>query len=198
MTKTTFLIILLLAACGSVSLGEDLADGPDAAADPGVADGGDGTGDVEDYVSGDRIKARVLTTPDGARVLDGWRDTLLGVDCFFVDYGDGVKRCYPMKNAAFHGTYYANAECVEDVSSFPTSLVPCGTLPLYSVGSVAPQCNEARLEYTAVIAQITPTQLFIKINDQCVVATMPADTIFYSLGADVPLSTFQNATVSIE
>ncbi len=47
------------------------------------------------YLSGSRLRARVRSSVPGARLLAGWRDTTLGVDCSFVTAEDGETRCVP-------------------------------------------------------------------------------------------------------
>jgi len=53
--------------------------------DEAFDDGGNGSGSGLDVTqSGSRIKARVLSTPDGAKAFDGWVDTQRNEDCAFA------------------------------------------------------------------------------------------------------------------
>jgi hypothetical protein len=70
---------------------------PGNGAGGGGGSGADGGGLVvkPDYVSGTRIKARVVTTPDGAKMFVGIYDNDLQTECSFSTAADGITRCLP-------------------------------------------------------------------------------------------------------
>ena len=78
--------VLALAACPSVEQGATGPQGPE---------GQQGPAGYSALASGTRIKARVGTTPDGAKLFIGWHDAELGEACSFRTAADGKTRCLP-------------------------------------------------------------------------------------------------------
>lgn len=68
-----------------------------------------------DVQSGTRIKARWMSTADGARQFLGWRDTGRNTDCSFWVSGDGVVRCLPIP-MLYGGSYFADSACTQPVA----------------------------------------------------------------------------------
>src|SRR6185295_8706491 len=85
---------VVLAACGpgASSGGDGGGDDDDGG---GVNDGGSADAPEPEFESGSRLKAIVLTTPDGTQYFNGWHDTMLDEDCWFDVAADGQLRCLP-------------------------------------------------------------------------------------------------------
>lgn len=62
-----------------------------------------------DYQSGTRLRAKVWTSADGARVFHGFYDSLLKTDCAVAIADDGALRCLPL--SAHAGVLYSDASC---------------------------------------------------------------------------------------
>src|SRR5690349_19903368 len=105
-------LCLALGAC-TTSPGDPSADpGTDGSVDRPDA-GNDGKVDsssIGGAQDGARLKVRSVTTPDGAIVPLGWRDSTLGLDCAFEVASDGKLRCLPMTPFYSSGKY-ADAAC---------------------------------------------------------------------------------------
>lgn len=142
-----FVVVFGLVACdGSVPYNEvdgaeswDLAASDSMPADvssvPEVAIGHD-TGSVQNemrlYKSGSRIKAKVMTTEDGAQAFATWYDTVLKVDCWITSSlvaEDGKPRCLPMGNYVYDNGYYSDSDCTKPLYWTGKS----GDCPLFDV-----------------------------------------------------------------
>jgi hypothetical protein len=153
-----------------------------------------------DWVSGTRLRARVLTTADGAKSQWGWYDTQLGINCFIATAGDGQQRCLPQTYAAV-GTYFADSACTTQLAWIPTSYAtacaptlgywaettnscseygaPASRTHLYSLGAV----------YTGTVYYAAPTGCS---------PTAPTGATFYQVGAETPPTTYVAATITTE
>lgn len=123
-----FVVVFGLVACdGSVPFDEvdgaeswDLAASDSMPADvssvPEVTIGHD-TGSVQNemrlYKSGSRIKAKVMTTEDGAQAFMGWYDTVLEIDCSMgLVADDGNSRCLPIYLIVYDMGYFSDSGCL--------------------------------------------------------------------------------------
>lgn len=190
--------VFALAGCTAGSRDDDelsTVDGGDGDGDgdgDGAGDGdGDGDGDSR-YTSGSRIRARVVSTPDGATDLVGWRDTQLDIDCSFSDPGDGVLRCLPRAldlGGAF--TEFADPDCtVPLVSEF----VVCGVAASEFVRQFD-DCGDPR--YFRIGEPVSPTVVYSQIAG-CLEFPPNTGYQYYTVGAEQPLSSFQTGTVSVD
>lgn len=102
-TIAAALALLALAACPEVATGPQGPEGPQ------------GPAGYSALASGTRIKARVGTTPDGAKLFLGWHDAELGVDCEFLKASDGLTRCLPVGPVVQAGTLFADSSCSKPV-----------------------------------------------------------------------------------
>lgn len=192
---------LFLLACSAGSSGEpgEPGDGGDQDGAPGHQDGGDGSGsgsgsgsdDLQPYRSGTRIKARVLTTPDGAKVLNGWRDTQLNLDCYFSVTADGISRCVPSAPSD-QGSYFADAGCTAPVV---LSAVYSFNNPKYASQFIL---DSYPLRYRFYNLGGKVTSYYYKSGTSCTLQTAQPTTEVYLRLAEVPPSTFQSATESLE
>src|SRR5690606_29553767 len=85
-----------------------------------------------------RIKMRVLSTPDGAKVFHGWFDSQRNEDCTFQRAADDMTRCLPSSVAYDYGTYYADAACTIPVALW--QYAGCSPPPYVAVYSASAQC----------------------------------------------------------
>jgi hypothetical protein len=199
--------------CGVlVAPGVDADDGvsePDdgSAGEDDDADGSSSDGDPEEGLtapflarSGERIKSRVLTTPDGAKQWSAWHDMALGVDCYFARAGDGATRCVPT-GAGTHVVpgseiYFADDACSVPLSPFPlecdvdlTSYVVMNEVFDSCPYQVQVRVFDGATEHTGSIYRY--------IGATCTLTTEQT-YIFAALGPEIPPSTFQQATGSME
>lgn len=128
----------------------DATTNGDAAADGGVnADAAAGDANAPDaqamnppeLASGSRLRAIVVSTPEGAKELRGWFDRDRAEECSFATAEDAIERCLP-------GTYPAPAIFLDDHCTehgFVFSRVACSTVaPAYAQEIDEYGCNSAR------------------------------------------------------
>lgn len=65
---------------------------------------------IAPFVSGERLRARVLDAGEGGTLFVAWHDTSLGVDCKFRRAGDGRQRCLPDSPS---GRVYTDEACTQ-------------------------------------------------------------------------------------
>ena len=112
------------------------AGGSGGAGGNGGSGGAGGSGGEPDYVSGSRIKARTISTADGAKAFAGFYDTNLSLPCSFNRATDDSLRCLPAVTA-YAGTYWGDSNC--------------STTPLaYSLGCVSTYASRAESTSTCV------------------------------------------------
>jgi hypothetical protein len=180
-----------LLACSAGSSGE-LTDAGDPDGPPGdQQDGGNGSGDVEDYASGTRIKARVVRTPDGAKALLGWRDVQLNVDCYFSAAADSTLRCIPSGPYVTPGLY-ADGSC-----AIPAAVATVGVhlSPKYAIESIAGAYPLKSRVYD--LGPVIPFY-YTRSGGNCLQLTPQPGLVYYARSVEVPASTFQSATESLE
>lgn len=193
--------ILLTIFCVACTQGDPGGDPFDPGNDSGTGGGGSGSGSggggtVEGINrSGTRIKMKVMSTPDGAKVLNGWHDAMLAVDCYFWPAADGMTRCLPVTTAyKTSNTYFADAACTISVALGPGCSAPA---PKYIIEYPDSQtCNTGRYRVFAVGAKYTTA--YVKSGTSCTATSSSPTYAFYALGAEVPATTFQSATSSVE
>jgi hypothetical protein len=159
----------LLVVCACVEANEPTDSDtttPDGKAD-GTGSGTTGTvGGATSARNGSRIKARTLSTADGARVPMGWRDTMLDFDCAFMLAPDGKFRCLPATNYQNTG-YFADAQCkISTIEHFdcegPAKYVKqaagaCGASRLYQAGpQVTTLYQQQAGQYTTLCVLVPP------------------------------------------
>jgi hypothetical protein len=167
--------------------------------------GGGGATVPPDWVSGSRIRARVQTTPDGAKAFVGWSDNQLGINCNFMTATDGTTRCMP-EVVAQVGSYFSDMGCSTAIAS---SIYPCAPpqLPKYAIAyvTIAGTCGMSggimwpyQIRAWPVTAAYTGT-LYTGTPAACnTVTTPPAGYTFYSVGAVVDPTTFAPGSVVTE
>ncbi len=155
------------------------------------------------FVSGSRLKTRVFTASDGAVEYRGFYDSQLNVDCRFGTANDGETRCLPQGAGLTAGPYFADAACTA-----PIALGFCsGTPPAYVF---KPTAGAASCTWGMGSELTTPGGAFFAVGPALSLATYyskySACTAvagqpgyqYFALGAEVPPSTFVDATEVIE
>ena len=187
MTKLGIAVMTLVAGCGGPLGGGSDANGSGSGS-------GSGSGQLDIYQSGSRIKMNVLTTPDGAKVFMGSRDTMLNIDCQFVPAADGVTRCLPAFSnpiAFSPNPYFGDSQCM-----IPVAQMTGCTTPTYVLQYPAAACPTSGYRVFAVGAKYTTA--FIKSGTTCTAFTSSPSITYYALGAEVSPSTFQSSTLDVE
>ncbi len=191
------LLVVLVMACGPVSSSsgggdDDDGDAPGDGADDGTSDsGGGGGGGSVPYKSGSRIKMRMLTTPDGAKIFQGNYDVMLDTPCTFREASDGVTRCLPTAGAS--SNYFANNTC-----TVMATFAGCGSVPRYLLKFSSDNCS-----FKAEVYAVSPTPLtgpvYSLSGTSCQQsAGLPGFTAHSVVGAELPPTMFQSATLGVE
>lgn len=179
------IVVMALASCGG-----PLGSGSDA----NGSGSGPGSGQIDIYQSGSRIKMNVLTTPDGAKVFMGSRDTMLNIDCSFVLAADGVTRCLPAFSNPIAFTpnpYFGDSAC-----TIPVAQTTSCTTPTHILQYPAPACPTGGYRVLAVGAKFTTA--FVKSGTTCTAFTSSPGVTYYASGAEIAPATFQSATLDVE
>jgi hypothetical protein len=187
MRKPGIAVIMLAASCGG-----PLGSGSDAnGSGPGS---GPGSGQLDIYQSGSRIKMNVLSTPDGAKVFMGSRDTMLNIDCSFVPAADGVTRCLPAFSNPIAFTpnpYFGDSAC-----TIPVAQMTGCTTPTHVLQYPAPACPSGGYRVFSVGAKYATA--FVKSGTTCTAFTSSPSVTYYALGSEISPATFQSAALDVE
>lgn len=193
LTKVLMVVAVLGSACAQdVSLNGDGGGGDDTGG--GGGGGNSGSLDPLDIAkSGSRIKMKVLSSGDGAKILQGWVDTQRNNDeCSWQVASDGMTRCLPTSIAWSTASYFADASCTQLVGY---SFKGC-TPPAYiSVPSATSCPNTGPTIYTRGAAVSTA---YIKSGTTCTATQLGASYDLWAVGAAVPAAMFQSATSAVE
>jgi hypothetical protein len=121
-----------------------------------------------------------------------YKDSMLGIDCYFDVAGDGKTRCLPATYA--DGAYFNDAACTQPIATFPSDN-PCnGPFPAYA--SVPDTNCPPRTKIFAIGAKVTPAAVYGLNGATCVTRGVSGE--FHALGAEVVPSTFASATLVTE
>lgn len=186
------LALVLFTACGS---GSNATTEPDAAGSNTEVDAGTGK-DTSWYTSGTRIKMRTLNTPDGARQYVGWHDTSYDVDCTFRLATDDATRCLP-NDVAYHVNLYSDSGC-----TIPAVLAyNCNAAPKYiEMQTLTAACGGqgSTSYFGAVYTRGAQLSTVYQNNGSCAAITIGPEFTAYGIGAEIQLSSWQSATVSVD
>lgn len=177
MTRRALLALLLL-GCGSA---------PD-----GGADAGPGGATQEFYRSGNRIKARFLVTPDGARSFVGWRDTERDEDCDFKLASDGKQRCLP--SGATATGVFTDAACTVPLAWGGS----CTSIPYVITTAGGWPCSSSKV--FKAVPWSGATAYSGSAGGACIgfAYSLVAGYSYFIPGAEVSASDFQVATEALE
>lgn len=200
-------VVLGLGGCGSISTGDDDGAGDgDSPGDGADSDGGStpdsgtgGGGGTGPFIakSGDRIKMRVLNTPDGAKQFQGWHDLELGVNCGFSRASDGMTRCLPTPSIAFFEFFYSDDACTVQIGGMgATCAAPSysGYVSINRTEGTCPTVSQTII-HNGATGYDGPAYYFS--GPTCTLWSSSGYE-FYTLGSTVAASTFQEATEAIE
>lgn len=152
----------------------------------------DGSTSTDALAPGDtQIQARVATTPDGLTSTLGYHDTLLGVDCTFSAFADGVTRCYP---ATLSPGYYSDPECTVPVAY---AFAGCSDddLPRFILSS--PGACSTLLTVFERGTEINPPVLYLDAGDSCLETSTSPTFRYFLYGPSVSPDVFERATISL-
>jgi hypothetical protein len=149
--------------------------------------------------SGTRLKAKYYVGTDGSKTFAGMHDGQLGVDCAFTLASDGTTRCLPGYGtgaALANEPYFADSGCTQPLG-FSYSGCPS---PTYATGSISSSCQYAPEERIFAVTGVVTGTAYQGTPSSCTAFQASALTTvaFYSLGAEVPPSTFVQGTVQTD
>ncbi|MBK8010677.1 MAG: hypothetical protein IPK13_04965 [Deltaproteobacteria bacterium] len=140
--------------------------------------------------SGERLKAHFIEASDGARIANGWHDSLLETPCRFAAASDGLVRCVPAgEKVAFAASYFSDPDCTIPVAS--VALDACVT-PQWMQTYDTTTCP-ARISFYEIGARITSEAGFQRdaVTQACVPTTFQlAGAAYYEAGAFVDPAQF--------
>jgi hypothetical protein len=163
--------------------------------------GGSGGSSVPpDYASGSRIKARVISTGDGAKAFAGYYDSSLSVICGFNRAVDDTLRCLPT-TYTYVGSYYSDSGCS---TALAYSSMP-GCTPTYALKTeTTASCldigfypSNSRQRVYSVGSAYGSAMVWSGTPGNCSSSSTPTAFAFYTIGAEVPASTFAAGSVDI-
>lgn len=186
----SLLVLLLAAACGSVSPSFDAApgEGPDGGL-PGALE-------IDGFESGTRLKLRYRVADDGFVQATGWYDSELETNCYLTQLLGGGLACVPDSWGAY---YYTDAQCTEGIVDVWNGPGACNLTPLdYAVTYEQGSCETGGVSSVRRIGSATtPAMLYYRAFDGTCQPQGPADpnVIYYALGEEVPLDSFVGAEI---
>jgi hypothetical protein len=184
--------MILLSACGpDVRLTDGGAGDDDGS---GGGGGGGGVDPLDIAKSGSRIKMKVLTSGDGAKLLQGFFDSQRNEDCAFQAASDGMTRCLPT-SVAFAGSYFADANCTQAAGYYYANCTPPAyiSVPTTSTCAVGGASGPTIYARGGAVASV-----YVKSGATCVATSLGATFTAYALGAVVAATSFQAATIAVE
>lgn len=178
--------------------GSGAAGGGSASVGGGSAGGGSAGGGAmpppTPWVSGTRLKARVLRDSVGNEELHSWRDTQRNEDCSFQPAGDGQLRCVPWPPQLYHSEgNFSDPSCTMPVTvEYNTT---CPTTPKVSVLYVTGGC-EIALRFFPVQQNLGMAPFYWRSsNGTCTKANIGNSYTLWSVGPEIPPSAFARATL---
>lgn len=142
-------------------------------------------------LSGTRLKAKFHVGDDGAKeYLAGfWYDSERKEECSFTTAGDGAVRCLPPGQPF---GYFSDSTCKTAVAAVSST---CAA-PAYAAKATPSTCGGAAgIQIYTIGAAVTLTALYGQSGSSCYnVGTLPTGFTFYSVGAEVPATSFVAAT----
>lgn len=145
------------------------------------------------YQSGTRIKVQRYVGADGSSQFVGMYDSQLNTPCNFETASDGKVRCLPTwVGAANVAIFFANSGC-----STPLAYTSVGcAVPTYAYSEVA-SCGTASFTFFNAGSSFTGT-VYSGTPSACSVNTSTAGFALYSVGTELPPSTFAQATLTTD
>jgi hypothetical protein len=177
------LVVVFLVACSSSSSKNEINP------DPSKADGGQSSPDPNpskpgESKSGTRLKARTMVGADGSRSFVGWYDSQQKTDCNFTKSADGQTRCLPT-SAFTLPSHFTDSGCTTPVG-YAAKGCPPATKYLQSPRSAS--CNTTYAVHQ--LGALYTGDIFIGSPDSCTKTSPSSALDYYTVGAEVPASTF--------
>ncbi|HTB71956.1 MAG TPA: hypothetical protein VK762_01870 [Polyangiaceae bacterium] len=150
-----------------------------------------------DPVSGSRLKTQYWNGADGSKqAMSGFYDSMLGETCYPSTASDGQMRCMPGMAGV---SSFGDSGCTQSLAL----VVGCGTTPKYASQSVAATaCNRPQTTYYALGSPFNGSMYYSGTPASCTGTPVSALTAegysLYTLGAQVPASTFVAITVTTD
>lgn len=155
--------------------------------------------------SGTRLKAMYQEATDGSKtyLYYQWYDSQRQEQCGFMAADDGTTRCLPTAELSLPGTYFSDSACTQQLAyrAKPTTGCTAKTSqPKYAGGYSTINCT---LEYQifSVGTPFSGATIYMKSGTTCTSLTASTYTTtmdFYSVGAEIPASSFVAATIKTD
>jgi len=215
-------IYVVMAACSGGSGPQSAATGDGGGSSSGSM--GDALTDpvsqaqADPNQSGTRLKVNFYAGADGSKQSIGsMHDTMRSEDCYFQTAGDGSTRCMPSPDANF--SYYADPGCTQGlvlVSSCAGTVMPAyvaGTIGIPSTYPPPPGQSAHLFQLGSPTTPSTPYQLSLNPAPpgacsqyvyKCLAVSpatwtaVTAGSTVYAIGAEIPPTTFVQATKQTE
>jgi hypothetical protein len=150
------------------------------------------------------LKVRYYAGADGSKQSAGMHDSMLNVDCYFQPMSDGTQRCVPIyggssSQAVFQG-YFADAACTQGLA---TNYKGCAS-PTYAVSyASAPNCAWQDVWHVyPIVMPYAGSSYYAMSGGTCAgpmpVANLTSSNDVYTLGSELPPTTFVQATLQTE
>jgi len=204
----SIVVYVIVAACGGAA--DNRIAGLDAGASDGTT-GPDGTSltdalmnpvpdakaDVDQ--SGSRLKATYYAGADGSKQALGMHDSQLNVDCYFQTASDGTLRCVPEVGQQADVAVYADSACKQGLAIQATGCATATYALLYGASSTC--SNQSVWHVFPLAGAYAGPSYYSKSGATCAGPTPLANFVgynLYTLGPELPPSTFVQATVQSE
>jgi hypothetical protein len=196
----TLIALLVVGACTG-PVGPEGPPGEDGNAGSAGSAGTPGA-PAETFTSGQRIKARtittVTTTDDGAKLtmksFGGWFDSMRNEPCSPTLAADGKTRCMPA-TLSLTGGYYTDAACTIPAVLTFTSDPACSTIPGYvavPATTTCPQTVGAKIYARGAGV----TNYYSKSGTTCIgPSSNPIFTVYPTAGAEISAASFAEMNV---
>jgi|CXWL01.1.fsa_nt_gi hypothetical protein len=184
------LAALILSACSPGTAPPDVVNVDGGGGDAGTSADAPVTAN---NVSGTRLKARWVTSADGLKTFQGWKDSARGEDCGWNFTGDGVLRCLPYTNLTDYGDVFSDAACTQAaVLAYTATCVTYSTIRKVD-STVCP----ATTRFFARGAQVSAAVYYRKSSGgTCTSYAISADQQLWRVGAELGPGSFTGGTVS--
>jgi hypothetical protein len=150
--------------------------------------------------SGTRLKVQRWAGTDGSSLATGMYDSQLKTQCSFALASDGTTRCFPVGMALIGTTFFSDSACSVALAYSPQPPKAGCAAPSYASSAAADNCEGMAAQTVFGVSGPFTATVYGGPPADCAVfqATEAADYTFYSVGAEVPLSTFVQATLTTD
>jgi hypothetical protein len=142
------------------------------------------------------LKANYYVGGDGSKQFAYFTDsTLSNTPCSFATAADGSTRCLPNSGANVT-LFYSDAACTSPLGSGTL----CSTPPAYATSFTPGMVCDQNLEHVYPITGAFTGAMIYQGGEggSCTATPTPTTVGFYAVGAEVPATNFQQATIQAE